>query len=298
MKNFNNGENTSHNCIQKLESNNLFELAGLCIDVKSKQKNNISTKNSDKKPISHNLFNLNDIENVENITLQNSKSVLENSIQNSETISNINFLEKETTVLCSIVNNKMDIYDAYYGENYYNTKYKQLTTEKIMHKCGKIVHAPIPGENSEEIKLCKLLQEHIIGILDGNGNHIKYDKIEIKYELRYASNKFSKVLYIDNEPLSSKQLKIEKYKVIFKCRCGREQTILVYKYFVKKKICCRHCIQDARYEENYVPANYKGKRPEDKVNHVRVNKILRFEDMSDDFKNDYATKHMTEEDFF
>jgi len=78
------------------------------------------------------------------------------------------------------------------------------------------------------------LVKHILKIFDENDNEISFNNLELKEEKRKFSSKCCKLLYIDNICITSKQRK--SYKILYKCRCGRENKILLHKYINKDKL--------------------------------------------------------------
>ena len=142
----------------------------------------------------------------------------------------------------------------------------------------------------------EILVKHILKIFDENDNEIFFNKLEIKEEKRKYSSKIAKLLYIDNNCISCKCQR--KYKVLYKCRCGRENKILLTKYIHKSKLVCQHCLQDRSFDyySNTKPYSIiKGLRNKKEC---KQNKDLIFENMSEDFKNDYKRKHLSKNEFF
>ena len=61
-----------------------------------------------------------------------------------------------------------------------------------------------------------ILEKHIIKIFNENDIEVKFNNISLKNEKRKFSSVLSTVLYIDDKPLSGKEMKT--YKIIYKCR--------------------------------------------------------------------------------
>ena len=140
-----------------------------------------------------------------------------------------------------------------------------------------------------------MLTEHIVAVLDDNGNKIEYNDILIKYEKRASSKTFSKVLYIDGEPIIAKHRGT--YKIVYKCRCGRENAIVIKRYFSKETTRCHHCSQDINYEKNYIPVNSKEWQIKHKDDKKKVT-VTDFNLMDEEFKNEYSKIHMSEEQLY
>lgn len=139
-----------------------------------------------------------------------------------------------------------------------------------------------------------ILIKHIIKIIDSNNNEVQYNTLEIKYEKRKYSSTYSRILYIDNVPLTRQEMRT--FKVIFKCRCNRNNTILLCKYIVKNKIICTHCLQDRSFDDCVITNNF-GKNKGLKTVKKYKKQIL-FDDCSSDFKEQYKKLHFSEDEFF
>ena len=142
----------------------------------------------------------------------------------------------------------------------------------------------------QNTEIFDLLIEHIIKIYDENDNEISYNKISYKIEKRKYSITYSLVFYIDDKPLSVKQFRT--YKVLYKCRCNRENKIYLVKYMQKPKLYCQHCSQDRSFSD-YIIAHTKNK-----VKKEKVQKIYKFDEMDESFYNWYFKSHLTEKEFY
>lgn len=134
-----------------------------------------------------------------------------------------------------------------------------------------------------------LLIKHILKIYDENDVEITYKTLSYKIEKRKYSITESLIFYIDNIALTVKQYR--KYKVLYKCRCNRENKILLVKYMSKPQLFCIHCCQDRSFD-NYIIANEKGKQ-KNVYHKIQYN----FSDMSEDFKKKYFNIHLTQDEF-
>lgn len=139
-------------------------------------------------------------------------------------------------------------------------------------------------------EIIEKLVKHILKVYDSNDNEISYTNLSIAKESRRFSNTMSLVVYMDNIPLTTNQ--VRSYKVLYRCRCGREQKILLVRYLRKKEIWCRHCVQDKSFD-NYIIGNKKDK-PKKEV----IRKEFNFELESDEFKKKYFNNHLSEEEFY
>ena len=149
---------------------------------------------------------------------------------------------------------------------------------------------------SSNKEIFDILVKHILKIFDENDNEISFNNLELKEEKRKFSSKCCKLLYIDNICITSKQRK--SYKILYKCRCGRENKILLHKYINKDKLVCQHCLQDRSFDYYSDTKPYsliKGLRSKKIINQ---NKDLIFENMDEDFKNKYKKNHLNENEFF
>ncbi len=155
-------------------------------------------------------------------------------------------------------------------------------------------------ESSNKEEIFDILIKHILKIFDENNNEIKFSEIKIKEtKLKYASNSSIHVYLDNNICLSSKETR--KYRVLYKCRCGRENKILLCKYLLKRKIVCQHCLQDRTFEDHLDVQPYsikKGLRSKINNNLNKQNNELIFENMNDEFKTNYYSNHLTNEEFF
>lgn len=139
-----------------------------------------------------------------------------------------------------------------------------------------------------------ILEKHIIKIFNENDIEVKFNNISLKNEKRKFSSVLSTVLYIDDKPLSGKEMKT--YKIIYKCRCNRENKILLHKYLKKDKIVCQHCLQDETFTDYFIIPNsikHKGNK--------HIGKKIRntnFDLESDEFKKKFFNSHLTNDEFY
>lgn len=138
-----------------------------------------------------------------------------------------------------------------------------------------------------------LLLTHIEKVIDENGNDIKYNKLSFKYEKRKYSSVKSIVLYIDDKPCTTYNMK--QYKIQYLCRCKRHIIILLQKYIKKSSLNCMHCLQDRSFKEHVETKPYSLKNGE---RTKEYKKILAFDDMSQEFKDNYINTHIPEKIFF
>lgn len=139
-------------------------------------------------------------------------------------------------------------------------------------------------------EIIEKLVKHIIKIYDSDENEIHYTDLNIVLENRKFSNTLSLVVYLDNIALNVSQ--IRSYKVLYKCRCEREQKMTLVRYLRKNEIWCRHCVQDKTFD-NYVIGNKRGKPKKEKLV-----KIFNFDSESDEFKKNYFNNHLSKEEFY
>ena len=266
MKNSTNEQDASYNCIQKLKSNDLFELAGLYDNTTavSTDSNKIDSERKHQKTKDASLSLFGDYKDYEDF----------NDVFDSEEFMFKALLESHNSLNISLKNTNNQ-YEYTYGSKHSKN--------------------PIQGTDEHQIELCKMLTEHIVAVLDDNGNKIEYNDILIKYEKRATSKTFSKVLYIDGEPISAKHRGT--YKIVYKCRCGRENAIIIKKYFLKEIIRCYHCSQDINYEKDYIPLNSKEWQIKHKDDKKKVT-VTDFNLMDEEFKNEYSKIHMSEEQLY
>lgn len=139
----------------------------------------------------------------------------------------------------------------------------------------------------------KELTNHIEKIFDENNIEINYKYIEFKKEKRKYSKTESIVLYIDNIPCNRREMK--QYKIQYLCRCGRHIIILLQKYIHKERINCMHCLQDRNFEDHVESKPYSLKNG---LRKKEIVKYKKFEEYSDDFKNEYYKTHLYENEFY
>lgn len=139
-------------------------------------------------------------------------------------------------------------------------------------------------------EIIEKLVKHILKIYDSDDNEIYYTDLNIVLENRKFSNTLSLVVYLDNAALSVSQ--VRSYKVLYKCRCGREQKMTLVRYLRKPEMWCRHCVQDKTFG-NYIIGNKKGKPKKEKPV-----KIFNFDSESNEFKKKYFNNHLSKEEFY
>lgn len=150
---------------------------------------------------------------------------------------------------------------------------------------------------SSNKEIFEILIKHILKIYDENDNEVYFSKLNILEEKRKFSSTISKSFYIDDKCINSKQRKT--YKVLYKCRCGKENKILLKKYINKEKIVCQHCLQDRTFKDylDVKPYSIKKGLREKIDNRQKINKN-NFNDMSDEFKYKYSLKHLSKDEFY
>lgn len=139
-------------------------------------------------------------------------------------------------------------------------------------------------------EITELLVKHILKVYDSEDNEISYTNLTIVKENRKFSSTESLVVYIDNVALTVSQ--VRSYKVLYKCRCGREHKILLVRYLRKTAIWCRHCVQDYSFD-TYIISNKKGKPKKEKIV-----KKFDFYLESEEFKKNYFRNHLSKEEFY
>lgn len=145
--------------------------------------------------------------------------------------------------------------------------------------------------------IIEILSQHILKIYDKEDNEIIFSKLEIKEEKRKFSITCSKVVYLDDIPLKSYQQKT--YKVLYKCRCGRENKIYLCKYLGKDKIICQHCLQDRKFDDHLETKPYSVKNNlRTRINNRIPKNIDDFNIMSDEFKKHFYEINLSENEFY
>lgn len=137
-----------------------------------------------------------------------------------------------------------------------------------------------------------ILAKHIIKIYIFD-EEIKFNNIEIKFVKSKFSQIYSRTLFIDGIKISGEKRK--NCKVIYKCRCGRENKIYLTKYLGKNKIVCQHCLQDKQFDDHLETKPYdiiKGLRKRKEITK------LNFEEMPKDFIDKFNSRNLTQEDFY
>lgn len=89
-------------------------------------------------------------------------------------------------------------------------------------------------------ELLKILESLVVKVIDENGDEINYNYLEIRLETsKYSSSHSpSPTLVIDNEKYYFKN---NNMKIVYKCLCGHENTILLKRFLTKKTLNCQHC---------------------------------------------------------
>ena len=143
------------------------------------------------------------------------------------------------------------------------------------------------SENPEDFSdmLCK----SILNLYDEDENEIEYKTLSIKREKKFAFEQYRCYLYVDG-----KEFIIGKSKVKYKCRCGRENIIYLKKFLIKTKLTCPHCHQS--FEYGGVSCN--SKYHENNNSKQTINDKLCFDDMTEEFKENYKNSHITEDEFY
>jgi len=131
-------------------------------------------------------------------------------------------------------------------------------------------------------------------IFDENDNEIIINSFEIKRIKRPHALSEGDVIYLNNIELTRKQLK--EYKVQYLCRCNRHIKIVLYKFITKRNLNCKHCLQDKTFEKYSLP--YKHKKYNEPLWETKNYKELKFDNCSDDFKNEYKSLHLSDKEFY
>ena len=84
------------------------------------------------------------------------------------------------------------------------------------------------------------------------------------------------------------------FKILYKCRCGKENKIYLTKYLKKTKIVCQHCLQDKSFDD-FLLANDITKRDQPRATRIKNN--IPFENYDDLFKANYHKNHLDENEF-
>lgn len=143
----------------------------------------------------------------------------------------------------------------------------------------------------------KELSNSIVKVLDNNRKEITYKKLYLKPHLfKYSSiHKEKLTLFLDDIPISSKN----KYKIVYRCSCGNINEILLEKFVLKNRLCCKSCreteekrkwhgevIRRLHRGETYTPRRNKcNKRSYD------------FHSETEEYKNDFYRNNLTESEF-
>lgn len=143
----------------------------------------------------------------------------------------------------------------------------------------------------------KELENGIVSLFDKFGNEIKFSKKELKYfKPKYSSSPNKTLtLFIDDKPLTN--LRKFKYHVKYKCLCGNYSIIHLSKYLKKEKMTCGKCRENDEKKEwhkKYFEMKRNGKI---RGNKTKSKKTYSFNAESDEFKEDYFSRNLTEEEF-
>lgn len=141
---------------------------------------------------------------------------------------------------------------------------------------------------NQEKEFFDILLNSIIKIEDLDNNKIRYSKLEVKHVKSKHSKTHSWILFIDNNPCTSKK---RNYKITYKCRCGAIHTILLRKFLSKTQLRCQHCLQDKNF--GGIGSNNPNRPPKQ----IKEKIIKDFQLETDEFKNNYFEKHLTSTEF-
>lgn len=147
-----------------------------------------------------------------------------------------------------------------------------------------------------EDNFTKVLEERIINVYDEFNNLLVFETKEIKkFKAKYSSAKPSLTLFLDGEPLTNN--KKHKRKVTYLCDCGREKTILLCKYLTKNKMVCESC-RETEEKIEWHKLFFEMKRNGEKRGHHKRKKVnYDFNSETEDFKNEYFSRNLTQEEF-
>lgn len=146
---------------------------------------------------------------------------------------------------------------------------------------------------NKENEIFDILIKHIEYIFDKEGNIIPFTKLEFKREKRKYSSNVSTVLYIDDKPCTGYEMK--SFKIQYLCRCGKHVTILLHKYMNKKRIICMSCMQDRSFKDHVSTHPYSLQK---KIRIKQQITPISFDNMDDEFKENYNKNHLTYKEFY
>lgn len=145
--------------------------------------------------------------------------------------------------------------------------------------------------------LSKVLEEGILRVFNGDGTEINFKTKEIKlYKPKYSSTgKESITLFLDGVPMLNNKKNAR--KVEYKCTCGNISTICLSKYLNKTKMSCCKCREDEekiKWHKLYFRMRREGKL---RGNKEKEKTIYDFNSETEEFKNEYFKKKLTEKEF-
>lgn len=147
--------------------------------------------------------------------------------------------------------------------------------------------------------ITKVLENGILKIFDKFGNNIPFKKKEIKYyRAKYSSARGDTLtLFLDDVPLIN--MKKNVYHVEYLCFCGNISNIHLSKYLSKTKMSCNKCRENddkIAWHKLYFEMRRNG---EDR-GHRNTSKFTltyNFNNESDEFKEDYFRRNLTQDEF-
>lgn len=124
-----------------------------------------------------------------------------------------------------------------------------------------------------------------------DGTEIVPKKVKLTYETySIFFNKKSIKVYADGV-----NIPINKTKVVYQCKCGKINTILLKKFLGKKRIKCPSCREDEEKRRNH--SRYFVEGYQKKI--IKEKKIVYdFSKESNDFKEKYYKRHLTASEFY
>lgn len=143
----------------------------------------------------------------------------------------------------------------------------------------------------------KQLENGIISLFDKFGNEVKFEKKELKYyKAKYSSAPNPTLtLFIDDKPLVN--LRHHQYHVEYECSCGNRSKIHLSKYLAKTKLGCQKCRENDEkiaWHKKYFEMKKNG---EVRGNKGRKKSKYDFNSESDEFKEAYFKRNLTEDEF-
>ena len=122
------------------------------------------------------------------------------------------------------------------------------------------------------------ISKYIVAIFDENNNEIQFSSLCVKLYKSFRSSIESKILFIDDIPITGS--KRNTYKVKFKCNCNN-YSIVALKYFLSKNIIqCNKCDQNKRVKQKTIVSKKS------------------FDSYSSEFQDSYWERHLHSEEFF